>query len=273
MADRSPIPAALSLDGLAAADARSAFALAADAGYRGIAFATNHRELNPESLGESARRHLRTILAAKRLQIDSLRAASPKGGLADSRTIDATLTSAHQALTLARELSVRTVSLHLGPLAEPTAGNLSPLPTAVSESTLISALRELAQQADASGLTLALSANSTPALARLLKAVDFDGAKINLDGARSIAAAEDPLQTAGNFGDRIAQFTASDAVRSGSSVRVAMLGEGQLPLLELNEILQEQGFRGPLVVDVRDLPDGPAAARHAAEVLRRLFSP
>ena len=69
----------------------------------------------------------------------------------------------------------------------------------------------------------------------------------------------------------IGQVTAADAIRGGKSVRATFLGEGQLPLPELMEILEEQGFRGPLVVDVRDLSDSAEGARHAAEVLDRLL--
>ena len=63
----------------------------------------------------------------------------------------------------------------------------------------------------------------------------------------------------------------ADAVRAGKSVRAAMLGEGQLPLDEIMQLLREHGYSGPLVVDVRDLPDGIAGARHAADILRKLF--
>jgi sugar phosphate isomerase/epimerase len=106
-------------------------------------------------------------------------------------------------------------------------------------------------------------------LGMLLKRVDYDRARINLDGARIIGSAEDPLKIAEDFAGRIGQLTAADAVRSGRSLRATMLGEGQLPLNELLALLREQGFSGPMVVDVRDLPDGAAGAVHAAEVLRR----
>ena len=71
----------------------------------------------------------------------------------------------------------------------------------------------------------------------------------------------------------IGQLTASDAIRSGrgGGVRAVPLGEGQLPLRELAEMLREQGFDGPWVVDVRDLGDAAAGARQAAEVLRKLW--
>ncbi len=278
-----PIAASLSLDGLAT-DARGAFDLAAGAGFRGVAFSTQHPELGPRELGESGRRHLKTILAGKRLAIESLRAGGGgrRGGgggggrgLADSRTVDAAMDHARAAMVLARELGVKTVALDVGRIPEGDAGGAGGVAAlsghALPEATLVLALRELAQAADASGITLALGADSAIGLARIVKAVDFDGAKMDLDGAREIAAAEDPLRFAGDFGGRIGQFTAADAVRSGASMRSVMLGEGQLPLSELYGILREHGFAGPLVVDVRDLPDKAQAVEHAAAVLRRIL--
>ncbi|HEY4328874.1 MAG TPA: sugar phosphate isomerase/epimerase family protein [Phycisphaerae bacterium] len=269
MSDLQIIPAALALDGLGDIDARAAFDVAAGSAYRGIAFATNHRELNPDALGDTARRHVRTILAGKHLQIESVRAAAPRGGLADTATIDRTLDNTLKAMNLARALGVKTVSLNVGRLGDAGGGAGG---GGVPEETVVAALRQLAQQADSGGLTLALSSGGdAQTLGRVLKQVDFDHAKINLETAALIADGHDPLKSAEMLAGLIGQMTAADALRSGKSARSVMLGEGQLPLQDLLEMLKEQGFDGPLVVDVRDLPDGAAGARHAAEVLRRLL--
>jgi sugar phosphate isomerase/epimerase len=220
-------------------------------------------------LGESGRRHVRTLLAAKGLGIEAIRAAVPRGGLGDPATIDRTLDNARRAMTLARELGVNTVALHVGVL--PAAAGREGETGKVSEGTLVSALRELAQQADAAGLTLAVGAEGIEGLAGVLKQVDYERARINLDAGRAIAGGEDPLKIAEAWGGMLGQLTAADVIRSGKTVRPAMLGEGQLPLPELMEILQEHGYRGPIIVDVRDLPDGAAGARHAADVLRTLL--
>ena len=266
MIENRMLPAALGLEGLGELDARGGFELAASAGYRGIAFATNHGELNPEALGPSARRQVRALLAGRGLVVESVRTAAPRGGLAESGTIDRTLDQARKAMMLAREMGVGTVSLYAGMLGE---GREGAVPGGVPEGTVVAALRELAQQADASGLTLALSAGGgMEALARVLKAVDFPRAKVNLEGAGLIGAGEDVLKAAEWMAGSVGQMTASDAIRAGRGVRVAMLGEGQLPLRKLAELLREQGFVGPWVVDVRELGDGVGAARHAAEVLR-----
>jgi sugar phosphate isomerase/epimerase len=272
------LPAALALEGLPFLDARAGFDVAADAHYRGIAFATNHRELNPDALGPTARRHVKTLLAGKHLQIDSVRAAAPKGGLTETATIDRTLEIARKAMSLARELGVDTVALNVGRLLADTASGAAGGSQGIPEATVVSALRELAQHADAAGLTLALSSGGdADTLARVLKQVDFDRAKVNLEGSQLIANA-DPLRAAELLAGAIGQLTASDGIRRGASggggnLRTTMLGEGQLPLAELLQLLREQGFHGPLVVDVRDLPDGIAGARHAAAVLARLLHP
>jgi sugar phosphate isomerase/epimerase len=218
------LPASLSIDGLTG-DARSSFDLASTAGYHGIAFPTNHPELMPDRLDQSARRHLKTVLASKRLDVDAIRVAVPRTSLTDTGTIDRTLDNARKAFLLAHDLGVHTISLHVGNLAN------SKMPA----STLI------------------------------------DRARINFDAARMIAGGEDPLKLAEDYAGLIGQVTAADAVRAGNSTRAAFLGEGQLPLPELMAILQEQGFSGPMVVDVRDLPDAAAGARHAAHVLEKLL--
>ncbi len=162
---------------------------------------------------------------------------------------------------LAKDLGVLTVSLNIGNLTG----------SKIPESTIVAAIRDLAQHADAAGLTLALGSDAALTLAGIIKQVDYDRARINLDSARLIAGGEDPLKLAEALAGGIGQLTAADAVRAGSTVRSTFLGEGQLPLPELMEILEEQGFRGPTIVDVRDLPDAAAGARHAAQVLGKLL--
>jgi sugar phosphate isomerase/epimerase len=260
MASDSSIPASLSLDGLAS-DARSAFDLASESRYHGIAFPTNHPELTPDALGQSARRHIKILLANKNLAIDAIRIAAPKGALADPATIDRTLDNAQKAFLLARDLGVTTVSLNVGNLSD----------NKIPQSTLVAALREVAQHADAAGLTLALGSETSEHLRSLLKAVDYDRARANIDTARLIANGEDPLVVAETLAGIIGQVTAADAIRAGHSVRATFLGEGQLPLHELLEILENQAFHGPLIVDVRDLPDASQGARHAAHVLHELL--
>jgi sugar phosphate isomerase/epimerase len=260
MSTDGPIPASLAIDSLGD-DARAAFALAAEARFRGIAFATNHAQLTPDELTQTGRRDLKRILSSKHLTLEALRIAAPRTALADPGTIDRTIENARKGIHLARDLGVTTVSLNVGNLADAR----TPM------DTVVSAIRELAQHADAAGLTLAIGSDSLDILAGILKRVDYDRARVNFDTARIIAAGEDPLKVAENLADAIGQLTAADAVRAGSSVRATYLGEGQLPLPELMEILQELNFRGPTIVDPRDLPDAAKGARHAAEVLAKLL--
>ncbi len=256
MSTHAQLAASLSIDALGP-DARAAFEVASEAGYRGIAFATNHAELTPESLGESGRRHLKTLLRSRRLAVEVLRAAAPRAGITDPATIDRTVANVRRAIELAHALAVPTVSVNLGPVG--------------SNPAEAAALRELADLADRAGITLACSGETAAGLEGLLKEVAFHCARGNLDTGRLIAAGEDPLKVAEQLAGRLGEFTAADAVRAGKAVRGTYLGEGQLPLPELLEILDETGFQGPTVVDVRDLADPAAAARHAANVLRKAW--
>ena len=257
------IAAALAIDGLGG-DARGAFEIASRGKYHGIAFATNHAELMPDKLGQSARRHLKTILSGKQLEIDAIRVAGPRGGFGDAGTIDRMMENARKGILLAADLGVGTVSMNVGNLVD------SKVPT----ETVVAAIRELAQHADAVGrgkMTLTLGGDVTGVLGGILKAVDYERAKVNLDTARMIGAGEDALKVAEDLGGMIGELTAADVVRAGKSVRAVYLGEGQVALPELMEILEEQGFGGPVVVDVRDLSDGAEGAEHAAGVLRALM--
>ena len=226
MKNDGQIPAALAIDGLAG-DARGAFELAAGCGYRGIAFATNHAELNADALGESGRRHLRTMLSGKGLGIEAVRAAVPRGGLTETGTIDRTLENVRKAMSLARALGVRTVGVHIGMLGAPGAAAANG-GNQVGEGTMVAALRELAQQADAAGVILAVeaeggggTAGEGEMLARILKAVDFEGVRGLIDGARAIGMGEDPVKVAellaamGGTKGGIGQVTLADAVRAG----------------------------------------------------------
>jgi sugar phosphate isomerase/epimerase len=260
MPDDRPIPAALAIDGLPG-DTRSALDLAASVRYQGVSFATNHPELAPDQLGQSARRHFKTTLSSRRLAIDSIRVAAPRGALTDTETIDRTMDNARKAFLLAADLGVKTVALNVGNLGT----------SKVPASTIVAAVRDLAQHADAAGLSLALGSEGAQHLRGLIKDVDYERATVNFDAARLIEAGDDPLKVAEEMAGIIGQVTAADAIRAGKSARATFLGEGQLPLPELMEILEEQGFRGPLVVDVRDLTHSAEGARHAAEVLGRLL--
>lgn len=255
------IHAALSLDGLGD-DARAAFSLAADAGYTGIAIPTNHPQLTPDQLGDTARRHLRKTLDSRSLAIDAIRVAAPRAGLTDPATIDRTIDNARQAIALAHALGVRTVALHTGAISA----------LKVTPDTLQSAARLLAAEADRAGVTLALSADATPQLRDLLTAVAYDQARANLHTAGSIASGEDPLKAAELLAGSLAEVTLGDAIRAGQAARLVELGEGQLPLSDLLAHLREQDFHGPMVVDVRELPRNADAARHAAETLRRALT-
>ena len=260
MAKIERIAAALSLDGLAG-DARSAFELAAGAGYSGVAIPTNHRELSPEALGETGRRHLMKTLGARGLGVASVRAAAPRGGLGDPATIDRTVENTRRALKLAGALGVKTVSMYAGAVGEGKEG----------ESSVMAALKELAQEADAGGIALAVGAESLEKLGLVLAKVGYDGAKLNVLPAQGIAAGEDVVRQLELAAGRVGQFTAADAVKVGRSVRAAELGEGQVPWEEIIEMLRAQDFQGPMVVDVRELGEPGQAAEHAARVLRKLL--
>ncbi len=131
--------------------------------------------------------------------------------------------------------------------------------------SIVMAARELAEEAEAARVTLALGAVDSDKLLDLIGVLASSRVRVNLETAR--LGDENPLLALGKMAGRVGQYTAADAVRG----RRVALGEGETPLRELMELLREQGFTGPVVVDVRELADGRAGARAGAEVLRRLL--
>ena len=218
--------------------------------------------LTPRELGTTGRRHLRQVLQSRQLQIDSLRVAGPRGGLSDSGAIERTIDNARAAMALAHDLGVHTVSVNAGPLDG----------SKEDQANYEGAARVLAAEADKAGILLALSGDSTAKLQELLENVRAPMLRMNLEPGRVVAGGGNILETAGKAGAWLAEVTAADVIRAGRQVRAAEMGEGQVPWEELLELLREQDFQGPLVVDVRDLPQGPQAAAHAAEMLRRLMA-
>jgi sugar phosphate isomerase/epimerase len=251
------VAAALSLDGLSS-DARAGFDLAAAAGFRSIAFATNHPQLAPAELGQTARRHVRKILQAHDLSFASVRVAVPRSGLADAGTVDRTVDNTKQAIDLAHALGVSTVTLEIGNI--PDAGS--------EASSLLAATRELAEHAGRAGVILALGSDRSERLRDLLAQLASQDVRANASPARAVAGGEDAVLAMARLAGLVGQMTVADAVRAGSSVRAVPLGEGQVAWPEVWRALRDQDFRGPIVVDVRDLPDGPSAARGAADTLR-----
>lgn len=261
MSTTPPIAASLFLAGLPQ-DARSAFDLAASAHYASVALPSRHQELAPEVLSSTGRRHVKKILETKHLSADAIRLATPRTGLTDASNIDQVMTHALATIELAHDLGIHTLSLNAGPTDE--KGKLNNIAE--------SALRELAEHADRAGLRLAISAEQPAAIEQMLQALNSNQVLANLEPARVLAAGADPVKVAEALAGKLAQFTASDAVRAGTTLQYAELGRGQIPLAQLMDLLREQNFHGPLVVDVRQLGDPASAAHHASDVLRKLLT-
>jgi sugar phosphate isomerase/epimerase len=260
MSTTSRIPAALSLDGLGD-DARAAFDLAANAGYAAVAIPTNHPELRPAELGPSARRHIQRIVRSKDLRIDALRIAAPRGGLTDPGTIQRTLDNARTGIAMAYDMDVHTIAVNAGNLTAP----------GVDFDSICAAARTIAEEADRAGITVAFGADGSDKLADLIKAVACDRARANLDTAREISSGVDPAAFIERLHGAIGQVTIADSIRSGPRARIVELGHGQLALSDLLNSLRQADFTGPIVVDVRDLPDAIHGAANAAKILRAIL--
>ncbi len=238
-------------------DARRAFVLAGDAGYRGVAFSTSHPELNPEKLGPTARRHVRRILAGHHLDISSIYLPTTAKGLSDPDRMDHLLHRVEEAVNFAYALGVRQISLY--------AGDADGLKSPVTED----AAKLIAELSDRSGVQVALSGNDATTLAALLRSVGHGGLRADLQTQRLLGQ-RDPLAEAQLLAGRAAQVTCADGVKVGQHVRAVPLGQGSTPWRELVQLLNGHEFVGPFVVDVRNLSDPIGAARTAAALLPQI---
>jgi sugar phosphate isomerase/epimerase len=191
----------------------------------------------------------------------ALRIAAPRGGLADPASIQRAIDNARHGIAMAYDLDVHTIAVHAGDLTG----------TGVNFEAVCAAAATIAEDADRAGITVAFGADDAAKLADLLKTVACDRARANLDTARQIGSGLDPAAFIEQFRGSIGQVTLADSVRAGARTRIVELGHGQLALPQLLDALRQADFNGPLVVDVRDLPDAIHAAANAAKILRAIL--
>ena len=128
--------------------------------------------------------------------------------------------------------------------------------------------RLLARHADRTGVVAALSCGQSPWLLQLLSSLNAPSLAAHLDSARIVAAGGSARHAAEMLAGHLALWTCTDAIRTGLSVQITPLGSGHAESREVVNILKNQDFTGPIVVDVRDLPHPVQAAEHARNQLQ-----
>ena len=117
-------------------------------------------------------------------------------------------------------------------------------------------LKEFTEDASLEGLTVALENHSDYRVDEMIQIIDcvgHDHFKVTLDTGNAVYLGEDPVETA----RRLAPFTAythiKDAARNGPFIFGTPLGEGEVDLPAIIQILQDYSYEGLYAIEV-DLP-------------------
>ena len=239
-------------------DLRTAAQTARKLGFGGLAIGIGHPDIHAKTFGQTAQRHFRQILSTHGLVLGALRVGMGKAGVFDPATSQKLLDDALAACELAHRMQISLVSVYIG----------EPEDDQKSSGDVAEIFRLLAAHADRTGVIAALSCGQALWLLQLLLSLDALSLAAHLDSARIVAAGGSARQAAEVLAGHLALWTCTDAIRSGSSVQITPLGSGHAESREVVNILKDQDFTGPIIVDVRDLPHPVQAAEHARNQLQ-----
>ncbi|MGC8560800.1 MAG: sugar phosphate isomerase/epimerase family protein [Phycisphaerae bacterium] len=256
-------------------DLRHAVYVAAESGYAGVAVGISHPQLAAADFGITARRHFMKMLQSRNLNLAAVRVGAGAMGCSDWNHAERLIHQAQRAMQLARDCRAGEVVIYLG---EPPAGKISTDtgPAAsktedhdAGEAAAItrSVLDEVLAAADRTGIKLTLSCGHAAWLASILKQHVSKTLGAALDSGRVLAAGYSPPEAAVELAGMIHTWICADAVRSGGATQSVLLGSGRGDFRAVADVLDEQGFSGTVMVDIRGLADPSAAAVHAARLL------
>ncbi len=228
-------------------------------GYGGLAVGMGHPQFQNKDFGSTARRHFRHLLARLGLTLGVLRVGAGIAGAFNSATASKLLDDALAACDLAHSLQTPLISVYIGEPADDT--------TVTGD--VIEICRTLAVRADRTGVVAALSCGRTAWLLKLLSDLDTPSLAANLDSVRIISASGSPPEAAAMLAGRMALWTCADAIRSGSALQITPLGSGQADGQQVLNILKDQDYTGPVIIDVRNLPQPLLAAAYSFTQLQR----
>jgi sugar phosphate isomerase/epimerase len=256
-------------------DLRHAVKVAAESGYAGVAVGISHPQLAAADFGVTARRHFMKMLQSRDLNLSAVRVGAGVMGCSNWNHAERLIHQTRRALQMARDCRAGAVVIYLG---EPPAGTIpGNTDRAASksgynnggdvEAITRSVMDEILAAGDRVGIQLALSSGHAAWLASILKKHVSKTVGAALDSARVLAAGYSPPDAAVELAGMIHAWICADAVRSGGATQSVLLGSGRGDFRAVADVLDEQDFSGPVIVDIRGLADPSSAAGHAARLL------
>jgi sugar phosphate isomerase/epimerase len=254
----------LNIDDLRMA-AKDAISTAAELRFRDIEIGAAAGEITPDQLSDSGRRHFRRYVQGFGLDLACLAADVAGTRLTDPRTVDERVQRTCRVIEFAKDLGVPIVTASVGALTHPETGEPSAL--------AIEALTRIGEVADARGVVYAIrpSYDSGDRLLSILNALRCPAIRLGLDPAAMVMTGASPLAAIERLAGHIGLFHVRDATaglaeRPGKETR---LGEGDIDLVGLAELLDAAAYRGPHIIRRTDTATPLADIRHARDYLDR----
>lgn len=240
-------------------DTRSALRQAAQLEFKTVELPAAAGETTPQNLSPSGRRHLQRIVADLGLSLSALSADFPGLRLSDPASIEERVEKTRAIIDLAADLSVPIVTASVGALTHPETGKPS--------DAALEALHQIGEFADSRNRIFAIrpTHDSADRLETVLNTVGCPLMRIGLDPAAMVMAGLNPMSILSRFATQLGLIHLRDGQsgrpdRPGHETR---LGEGEVDLRGLTELLRDYEYRGPLILrrtdatnPIRDLAEG-----------------
>ena len=229
---------------------RDAIPAAARIGAHGLQLQTD-KELAPESLSQTGRRHLLHSLQNQRLELVALGTTTRRGfDVLDK--LESRIQFIKKSIKLAADLRAPFVVLPFGavPSQQETPQRLA----------YYDAVKQVAEEGDRLGVRVAMETgpNSLSEIAGFLVELDRYPLAVNYDPANLIARGLPPFAGLSEIADRLVGLHIKDLIRTTTTVSGFMetpLGEGELDLDRLHRELASADYRGFWTLE-RDSPSG-----------------
>lgn len=202
---------------------KSGIQIASRIGFTAAEIAADTQEVDPRELGESGRRHLARLVRSGNMTFASLSHNARFADLTNITQLDRAVDSTREAIRLAADMGVPTLSKGLGPLWSINERD---------RESVVAALQDVSQYAERFGTTLAIHSRfgGSDSLVELVNKLATPGLQIAIDPGELVSAGIDPLAAMNATGEQLALAYVRDA-QVGTPEHAGMevaLGQGAL---------------------------------------------
>lgn len=241
--------------------------------FHTVELPTVEGELTPKNLSQSGRRHLGRLLDNHGLHASTLIADMPSLHITDAQSVDERIERTKDILILARDMKVKVVSASFGALTHPETSEPSPV--------AVEALCHIGEIAESCGVHFAIrpTYDGGDRLLNLLRAIRCPSIKVGLDPGAMVMAGVNPLASIEQYINDLSLLHVRDGtsgLRDASQGETqpgheTPLGQGDVDLVGLLEILREADYRGPCIIRRTQSPHPADDIQYARDTLKRMM--